>query len=252
MNIISNPNEQIYKINGSDNAYISKTGNIYIKYKDGYFIKKQYETYGYRYVKLLYNGRYRSKRVHRLLAETFIPNPDNLNIVGHKNNIKNDNRIENLYWTTISENTQKAFDDGLAHNAKGYEDSQSTAVYVCDDKWNIIDEFGSISECSKAYGISKSTVARQVLKDPTNRHKTKLKLYFVKQSDYLKVEPLIVGKPIIAINIKTNEMLSFTSIAECAKALNISRQTIIRHLKEYVPKNRCGYTFCFSNDYRKA
>ena len=252
MTILFNLDEEIYRIKDSDNAYISKSGKIYIKYKDGYFIKRQYKTHGYMYVKIAYNGKVRSKRVHRLMAETFLPNPNEYDVVGHKNNIKDDNRLENLYWTTISENTQKAYDDGLAKNAKGYDDSQSIPIYVCDDKWNIIDAFGSMSECAKAYGLSKSTIAKQVNLDPTTRHQTQLQLYFIAQSDYSLVKPIIKGKPIIAINITTNEELHFESIIECSKALGITRQTIMRHLREHITKNRCGYRFCFSNDYRKA
>ena len=79
--------------------------------------KSQSEVNGYKYCGIKYkNGKIISKRVHRLVAEAFIPNPNGYRVVGHKNNIKNDNRVENLYWTTTKENTQKAFDDGLAVN----------------------------------------------------------------------------------------------------------------------------------------
>lgn len=50
--------------------------------------------------------------VHRLVAFTYIPNPENKSEVHHKNGIRNDNRVENLEWVTREENNQAAWDSG--------------------------------------------------------------------------------------------------------------------------------------------
>lgn len=141
-------------------------------------IKKVQTVYhGYKYCRIKYqnNNNLVSKRVHRLVAEAFIENSNNYKVIGHKNNIKSDNRVENLYWTTGSENTQKAFDDGLAKNAKGYEDSQSKPVIMFETATNKkIKEFGSICEANKETGISKSTISRQA----KYKRPKRLKYYF--------------------------------------------------------------------------
>ena len=58
----------------------------------------------YQFVQLMINGKQRLCYVHRLVAEAFIPNPDNLPEVNHKNEDKYDNRVENLEWCTHSYN----------------------------------------------------------------------------------------------------------------------------------------------------
>lgn len=170
-------------IKGTDEYFITSSGVIYRKYNDKYYkIKPHCNTRnGYLYVKLVMSdGKQKTFRLHRLVALAYLPNPNNYPIVGHKNNIKTDCRVSNLYWTTNKENIQKAIDDKLLINAKGYEDSQSMPVIVFNKEHVKIDQCGSISECSKKYHISKSTVARHC--NHEIKGKTRCGYYFEFQS----------------------------------------------------------------------
>ena len=61
---------------------------------------------GYLYVGLSKYGNYQSKSIHRLVAETFIPNPDNLPCVNHIDENTYNNRVDNLEWCTHKYNNR--------------------------------------------------------------------------------------------------------------------------------------------------
>ena len=63
-------------------------------------ILKQHTCFGYCYISLCKNRKYKGFRVHRLVAHAFIPNPDNLPQVNHKDENKTNNCVDNLEWCT--------------------------------------------------------------------------------------------------------------------------------------------------------
>lgn len=162
----------------------------------------------------------RQRRVHIIIAETFIDNPLNLPIVGHKNNIKTDNRVENLYWTTYKENTQKAVNDGLIKNDVGYEDSQSMPVVMFDTFTNEeIRRYGSIGEAVRETGIPTTTISRQCkYKKPVRKP-----FYFRFQSDPSINPPIIV----VQYDYETDEEMGrFYNTWDASRRTGINSKTI--------------------------
>ena len=105
------------------------------------------------------DGIRKNIRVHRLVAEAFIPNPLNKPQVNHLDGNKLNNHYTNLEWATASENAKHAFALGLSSNDKGFNDSQSIQIVYIDNN-AIMHVFGSVRSASRKLGI----IARKITK----------------------------------------------------------------------------------------
>ncbi len=115
---IEKPDKKTGKIN-----YMTRRGKIFkIRFKHN----RRYMT-----IRLSKNRHVLSTPVHRIIAMTFIPNPNNKPQVNHINGIKTDNRVENLSWVNNSENVLHAIDSGLMKYAVG--ESHGSAVFTESD-----------------------------------------------------------------------------------------------------------------------
>ena len=102
--------EQWALINGTEDFYISNLGRLKRITSTGENLRKDYvDSEGYRRVRV---GT-RKYRLHRLVAEYFVPNPNNLPVVDHLDADKSNCRWDNLEWVTQEENTRRAAEMGL-------------------------------------------------------------------------------------------------------------------------------------------
>jgi hypothetical protein len=101
-----------------DTSYIvSTSGKVYNR-KNNHIMKISLRA-GYIHVGLSISGKSKTYKVHRLVAECFIPNPLNKKLVNHKDGNKENNKLSNLEWMTHKENTQHAIDNGLIERKTG-------------------------------------------------------------------------------------------------------------------------------------
>lgn len=101
-----------------------------------------------------------SASVHRLIAKTFIPNPENHPMVNHKNGIKDDNRIENLEWCNNQYNIKHAFANGLMNPMCGEKHSWSklTEKEVLDIRRLRTEQNIEYSKIAKTYNVTRGNI----------------------------------------------------------------------------------------------
>jgi len=90
-----------------DRTVVHSNGRL--QFVKGSVMKQTYDKDGYLKVTLNKNGAKAYKRVHQIVAQTFIPNPENKPLPNHLNGVKDDNRVTNLRWATYSENLIHAY-----------------------------------------------------------------------------------------------------------------------------------------------
>lgn len=120
------------------------------------------DKFGYSRVTLSKKGVHHTYYIHRLIAETFIPNPDNLPQINHKDENPNNNEVSNLEWCTVQYNNtygSRNLKASLTNSIIQLNNSKSKAVIQLDLDGNFISEWPSISEIKRQLGFDISNIA---------------------------------------------------------------------------------------------
>lgn len=147
------------KIKGIDYFYeINKLGQI--RNKKGKILKPAINSGGYEVVTLRKNNKRKQFYIHRLVAETFIPNPNHYKEINHKNENKTDNRVNNLEWCNRKYNS--IYGTKLERQRKSNPLKKKIIQYSFNDE--IIKVWESITLASKELSISRANIV-QCLRD---------------------------------------------------------------------------------------
>lgn len=203
--------EEVWKhIKGYEGKYqVSNLGRIksFYKCKDGKVIKPLSNTNGYLYIALSKGNRnYKRLLIHRLVAETFIPNLDNKPQVNHIDGNKHNNAVSNLEWVTGSENQIHSYNNKLRGN-KDIDDDLIIDLYI--------NKKMPTTKIAEIYGVYYTTIVKRLKKN---------NIQLRNASDRKKIFNLE------KFNIE--EKLKYKTRKQIANEIGCSRQTIDRYIKE--------------------
>jgi len=241
--------EEIFvTIKGFDNYKVSNMGNVmsYIGKKPRLlkpFIRGPKDKYGNYYVAvrlLNNNGQPKDLSVHRLVAESFIPNPQNKPQVNHKDGCKHNNTVENLEWATQSENiTHMLYQLNFIEN-------WGRTIYQYDINGDYVKTFKSARTAAKTLNSDPSSI----IACANGKRKTACGfIWSYKQYD--KINPFHDDRPkkIIQINRNGEIVCQYNSIAEAASKLSISQSAICGVCMKRRGYNEVnGYIFRYVDD----
>ena len=190
--------------------------------KTNYILKNSIQQ-GYCHVTIYINKKAKRMRVHRLVAEAFIPNPDNKPYVNHKDGIRSNNKIDNLEWTTPSENTQHAVDTGL------FLPTREKPVIQYSLNGEKLNEFKSTMEAGRLTNSipEKIVLCCQLKRKTHNNYQWRYKEDEVEKLQQVE-ECRTKAKQVAQLDKETGEILNiYPSMTAAAKAVNGTPSAII-------------------------
>lgn len=134
---------------------VSDLGRIKsLKFGKEKILKPRKHSCGYLMVSLCKDGKVKQPKIHRLVAESFLPNPQGLETVNHKDEDKTNNTVSNLEWMSIKDN------NNYGTRNKRVGEALSKQVQMLDKSTGeLLTTFPSICEAERVTGIYKASIS---------------------------------------------------------------------------------------------
>ena len=161
----------------------------------GHYYKNHPNKDGYMRIAFSVNGKWVNKSVHRLVAQAFIPNPDNLPEVNHKNGDRTNNNVSNLEWCSHSYNIQYREKYGISNAT-----SLGHPVFAVNLTTLEVSRYQSQNEAGRELGVEQTNISKVI----KGKQKTAYGYWFVNDDghavDIVKSKLHDIGKT--GLNIK--------------------------------------------------
>jgi hypothetical protein len=212
---------------GYDGYLVTKDGEIYSSRRNKKLVKTKIGNY--HYVSITVNKKCMSKTVHRLVANAYIPNPENLATVNHKDGNGLNNNVENLEWMSAKQQMKHAKEKNLLFYTK-----RSVCQYTMDYKY--IDTFESLKDAGKSTNIETGLIGSNCSGKTFSAGGFRWK-YEDDPEDFVKPKGAV--HPVEQIDLETNDVVAvFDSIKEASRITGASLTHIGSVCKG--KRNKCG------------
>lgn len=211
----------------------------------GRMLKQYLDGHGYLNVFFGVNGKQITLKVHRIVAACFLPNPNNLPEVNHKDNNPKNNSVSNLEWCSHEYNI--AYREKYGKSAA---EVLGCPVFAVNLKTLDVSHFETQTEAARQLGLSQTEVSATV----KGRRNQAGGYWFTEDKNEIDKEKIKEIKDsmyflggVIAVNLETFEVSRFKSQREAAKQLEVNFKSINDVLKGRKKKTH-GYWFCYADE----
>ena len=217
-NLRNSTNKHVYKLQLNPNGY--------------------YETY----ISLGHKGYGKTFKIHRCVACTFLPNPENKPTVNHIDGNKQNNCLTNLEWATDSENIQHAYDTGL-----NYASNKKISNTAMDEVLIRFFKGENLTTIVKDYSFSLPTLSTYLEKyvidigliEQFNLEKVRQKNLRAKNSVTSRVTFNVIGISLL----DPSDIITFSSLSDAARALGKTSSGPISNCLSGRAKSAYGYVW---------